>query len=1151
MKSAPSQNKNKSASGKLPRERSFPVVAIGASAGGLEAVTQLLQNLAPHTGMAFIYVQHLSPDHKSILTLLLAKTTSMKVQEVKDKMFIEPNNLYIIPPDKEMVVVDGHMKLTPRTKKRIVHLPIDTFFCSLAEKHQDHAIGIILSGSASDGTRGLTAIKEMGGLTFAQDDSAKFNSMPQSAITAGVVDFVLSPKEIAHELTRLSKYDFGESNALRGDKEDEIENGHSGLKTIVHLLHRETGVDFSHYKMATIKRRVFRRILLHKIKSVKEYAKLIAEKSDEINILYQDLLINVTGFFRDTDAHQYLKTTVFPRLLKSKKAGETLRLWIPACSSGEEAYSIAMSILEIQSNKSLNTPVQIFATDLSEKAIGKARIGEYSANEVGSVSPKRLQRFYSKSGNNYRIAKVIRDMCVFAPHNILRDPPFSRVDFISCCNLLIYLDAIAQKKVITTFHYSLNDGGYLMLGKSETIGASSQLFSITNTKFKIYLRKKNSGSRILPELLPRPASIAEKGIPARFPKNVRTQETGFDQDIDAVILSRYTPAGVVINRAMEILQFRGATDPFLKHSTGKASLNILKMVRPEIAFELRNAISKAVKTKQTVRKARIEMKTDAALTVVDIEVLPLAIEWEEPLLLILFIAAEQVETLFPHEKGKRNSSIKKDRRIKKLEDELTAVRADMHSFTQDQEAFNEELQSTNEEVVSSNEELQSVNEELETSKEEIESANEELTTTNQELQTRNDLLNESYYYSEAIIATIHEPMIILDKYLRIKSASKSFYNTFHVTEKETEGTLLYEVGNKQWNIPRLRELLEDIIPRNSQFQNFEVTHVFPGVGEKIMLLNASRIVQKSHGEQLILLAINDITERAQLQRNEKELLKKDIKESKSYSLTLEKAVEERTMELELANKTLEEKNSELKKMNTELEAFAYVSSHDLQEPLRKIQTFSKRILETEDQNLSEKGKDYFSRMQKAASRMQKLIEDLLAFSHLNIAERKFEMTNLNTIIDEVKNEFKETIEEKNATLEVNRLGEVNLIPFQFHQLMHNLVSNALKFSKPGVPPQIIITSEIEKGNKLKEEKLSPERIYCHISVSDNGIGFDPQYKERIFEVFQKLHSKDEYIGTGIGLAIVKKVAENHNGIITATSKLNKGSTFNIYIPVAG
>lgn len=1134
----------------------FPIAAIGASAGGLEAITQLLKYLPADTGMAFIYIQHLSPDHKSILTALLAKATSMKVQEVKNKMPIVPNNLYVIPPDKAMVLEDGHIKLTPRAKERGINLPIDTFFCSLAEKHKDGAIGIILSGSASDGAIGMKAIKQEGGLTFAQDDSAKFNGMPKSAIAEGVVDFILSPKEIALELARLSKHPFVKNGDKKTSQEDLIDNNNPDLKIMLNLIYKTTGVDFSLYKMNTIKRRIIRRMLLYKIQTLGEYATLLGEKPAEIDILYQDLLINVTRFFRDTDAHRYLKTTLLPKLLKSKKPDEALRIWVPACSTGEEAYSIAMTLLEIMGNKSDCPAIQIFATDLSTKAISKARIGDYSIHDLESVSPARLQRFYTKSGSNYRIAKAVRDLCVFAPHNILNDPPFSRLDFISCCNLLIYLDTSAQKKVIATFHYALNDNGYLMLGKSENIGSSTHFFTGVNKKYKIFVRKKNSGVRTLAALTQRfsrqalPEESQQEGdVVNLIKKRVSGTASALNSAIDAVLVSEFLPASVVINQEMDIQQFRGATDLFLTHPPGKATFNVLKMVRPEIALELRNAISKAIKTKNRVRKSGIEMKMGAEIRIVSLEVAPLNIDWDEPLLLILFTEHDQVEAFLNKINAGKNNSSAKDRRIKKLEEELAAARADMHTYVQEQEAFTEELQSANEEVVSANEELQTVNEELETSKEEIESTNEELTTTNQELQTRNELLHESYEYAEAIIATINEPLLILDQRLCIKSANKAFYNKFKVREEETVGVLLYDLGNKQWNIPRLRELLEEIIPKNAFFNDFELTHDFPGIGEKIMLLNASRIAQKTHQEQLILLAINDITESAALQRKEQERLKKDISESKSYSLKLEKAVEERTKELAQVNETLAEKNTELEKTNKELESFAYISSHDLQEPLRKIQTFAGRILEKENQNLTEKGKEYFHRMLESAKRMQTLIEDLLAYSRAGATENKFEKTDLNDLIEEVKIELKEALLEKQATIEATKSCEINVIPFQFRQLLHNLISNALKFSKPGIPPKIKITSKHAAGRKLKNESLLPEKVYCHLSVSDNGIGFEPEFKNRIFEIFQQLHGKDEYEGTGIGLAIVKKIVENHHGVITATGILNKGARFDIYLPV--
>ncbi len=1144
--------RKKSSPPKEAKENSFSVVAIGASAGGLEAMMELLKYLPANTGMAFIYVQHLSPDHKSMLTEILSGKTKMKVQEIDNMDHIEPDNIFVIPYNKGIEVTDGHIKLIPRSENSTA-ISIDTLFSSLAHAQKERVIGIILSGSASDGTVGIKDIKLQGGLTFAQDDTAKFTSMPHSAIASGAVDFILSPKEIALELARLSRHPFVKpaKSDTKANSEDLIENSNPDLKTILNQLYNTTGVDFSAYKMNTVKRRILRRMLLNKSATLKQYAKLIVQKSEETNILYQDLLINVTSFFRDTDTHKYLKESLFPKLLKRKNTGEALRIWVPACATGEEAYSIAMTLLEIQGSQSTELPVQIFATDLSGPAIGKARMGTYTAQELETVSPKRIQRFFTKADSGFRVNKTVRDMCVFAEHNILSDPPFSRLDFISCCNLFIYLDTAAQKKAINTFHYALNNDGYLMLGKSENISHSVNLFTSANKKHKIFSKKIISGAHRLPELSSRMRHTNEldKNVPNENRivtlANVPTNPQGLDSAIDSVLISAFMPACVVIDHQLEIVQFRGTTDLFLTHPKGRATFNILKMARPEIAFELRSAISQVIKSNKRIRKSGIELRINSGVKIVSIEIVPLPIVWSEPLLLVLFTVHDQSEIFSQQADNADHHSLSKDRRIVKLELELADARAQTIALAQEQEAVTEELPSANEEVVSSNEELQTLNEEMETSKEEIESANEELITTNQELQTRNDLLNESYEYSNAIVSTMHEPMLVLGKDLRVKSANQAFFKKFGVTEEQTLGMLLYELGNNQWDIPALRELLEDIIPKNSQFFNYEVKHTFLNLGEKIMSLNASRVIQNAHREQLILLIIADITEVRQLivdkELREKERLTKEISDRKREKMRLEKAVKERTQELKDANESLEEKNKEL-------EAFAYVSSHDLQEPLRKIQTFAGMILEKENQNLSEKGKKYFLLMQQSADRMRQLINDLLDFSRLNAADRKFEDADLSIIIEEVKADFKDAIAEKNAVVEMKENCSVHIIPFQFRQLMQNLVSNSLKFSNPKAAPHIEIRSRKMAYKDLKMKNLPFHDEYCHISISDNGIGFEEEFSQKVFEVFQKLHGKQEYKGTGIGLAIVKKIVDNHNGTITAKSIVNKGTTFDIYIP---
>jgi two-component system, chemotaxis family, CheB/CheR fusion protein len=864
-------------------ENPFTVVAIGASVGGLEAVSLLLKNLPSDTGMAYIYVQHLNPDHKSILSIILGKITKMPVQDIDDMEHILPNNVYIIPENRMIEVVDGHIKLLTRPKNSSI-ISIDVLFSSLAETHKSNVIGIVLSGNAHDGTLGLNAIKAAGGITFAQDESAQAESMPTSAIASGVVDYVLSPKEIALELVYLSKNKL-QKRAIKEKEELKImDTNNADLNTIFELLRKEVGVDFSHYKMPTIKRRINHRMSQIDIKSIEEYAVFLQKNPTEIPILYKDLLINVTSFFRDADAFDYLKTTLFPKLIRSKNDDEPLRVWVTACSTGEEAYSIAMIIHELQDIKSNKIPVQIFATDLSEACIKHARIGEYAQKDLTFLPEKYITRYFTKSGDKYHIIKELRDMCIFAPQNILRDPPFSRMDFVSCCNVLIYLDSAAQKKVFSTFHFALSEGGYLMLGKAETIGIASSLFTQINNKLKIYTRKKNIGVKKIIELLPRftRTTMANKKVKTVV-KTTNVPQISIENAIDAVLLSDYMPACAVVNKDMEIVQFRGPISQYLEHPSGKASLNIVKMAKSEFAFELRAAILEVIKTKQTVHKSGIDITLNQVLQSLSFEVSLLKIDADEQLLLVVFTVQEQINDFLDTPKEGKDNTTLKDKRIKKLTQELNKIRLEINALNETHEITYEELQAANEEIVSSNEEYQTLNEELETSKEEIEVTNEELTSTNHELQVRNDMLTEAQEYSDAITATIHEPMLILDKNLCVKSANKAFYTKFLVKKEETEGQLLFDFGNNQWNIPLLKTALNNIFSDNKNIENFEVTHTFADIGEKIMRLNARLIIQKANSEQLILLAIEDITTQKHIQDD----LQLTLKEVTDYKYALD------------------------------------------------------------------------------------------------------------------------------------------------------------------------------------------------------------------------------------------------------------------------
>ena len=1255
---------NKKLETKKTIDQSLKIVAIGASSGGLDAMTELLENLTATTGMVFIYISHLIPDQKSLLTVILAKVTKMKVQEVTNKILMKANNVYVIPPGKQMTLLDGHLQLTPRVKKPVTHLPINIFFSSLASVYKHNAVGVVLSGNATDGTKGLMAIKAAGGTTFAQDDSAKYSSMPQSAIATNDVDFILSPALIAKQLIKLSD----QKNSSKKNIEpiqNEIEKTNPFLKSIFNLLYNYAQVDFSYYKMPTIKRRIARQMQLKNVNSLETYAKYLTDHKEEVAELYKDLLINVTEFFRNPDAHQYLKNTLFPKLLKQKTELDKLRIWVPACATGEEAYSIAITLLDIQEEHHSNISFLIFATDLSATAITKARKGEYTKKELINVPQKQLQHYYTKKGDKYTIGKAIKDICVFATHNLLKDPPFSKMDFISCCNLFIYLNETAQKHALTTFHYALNEDGYLMLGKSESIGRSL-LFSQINLPYKIFTRKKTTGLSLLPTLIPKGHQpiVQHTSVKSNLIiKKAQHLNTNLENEIDTILLEKFTPIGVLINHALEIIQFRGTTEPFLKHVTGKATLNILKMAAPEIAFELRHNIPIAIKKGGVTHKKEIELNNLLPYKSIDLTIIALTAEIDEPLLLILFTNIKMVDTYLQIGNSSKQKETVKAKKIQRLEAELLQVRKDVLIYAQQQETYIEELQSSNQEVVSSNEELQSLNEELETTKEEIESTNEELTTTNQELLTRNELLKETYDYAEAIIATLQEPFLILDKHLKIISANQSFYKKFLYTPTETEGVSLFEMGNNDWNTTSVRKLLIEILPKKKQFNNFEIVHNFNKLGKKTMRLSAKILYQKTQKEKLILLSIEDYTERKKsidllLQSEQKfeaavyavqgivwtnnaagemvgiqkgwanltgqkheeykgygwssaihpddiqptilawqnsvknktpfvvehrvklkngkwghflvkaaplfnedgtlrewvgvhtNITKQKEDEQQLLNLTkeLEGKVYTRTKELEIVNQSLQHSNETLLLLNKELNSFGYIASHDLQEPLRKIQSLTNRIIDGKE-NLSAKGNENLERIKNAAYRMQTLIKDLLNYATLENSKNKKEKTDLNIIVEEVKLQLSELINEKKAIITVKPLCNIVAIPQQITQVMLNLISNALKFSVPNTPPHITINSKTVKYNKTTHAGLQKLNEYCCITVKDKGIGFEPQYSKKIFDVFQHLNDKQDYAGTGIGLAIVKKIIENHDGIVTAKSTLGKGSTFEMYIPI--
>ncbi|MGH9589040.1 MAG: chemotaxis protein CheB, partial [Terracidiphilus sp.] len=589
------------------------MVAIGASAGGLEAYKEFVHALPSDTGMAFVLVQHLDPSHESMLTEIIARNTAMPVEEVKAGAKIRPDCVYVIPPNAFMSISDGSFALTERSKGAGGHLAVNFFMRSLAESHGMSAIGIVFSGTGADGMLGLENIKAEGGITFAQEPStARYDGMPRTAIDSGCVDFVLPPKDIAKELVRIRRHPYLSSRdeTAAGHAKDVEESAappthpEEDLTAVLDQLHKSSGVDFSQYKPNTIRRRALRRMVILKLDSVNQYAKYLKGHSEEGDKLFDDVLIPVTSFFRDFEAFEALKTKVYPAIVKGKGNKSAIRMWAPGCSTGEETYSLAMTLLEFLGDRASSFQVQIFGTDLNEKSIEKARTGIYRESIAEEISAERLARFFLKVGGKYRVNKAVRDMCIFARQNLASDPPFSQMDLVACRNLLIYIQPVLQKKIVPILHYALKPSGFLVLGGSESLSAFPDLFSAVDKKHKIF-GKKPSVSRLPYDIgfsyLPSGTNLQ---LPGRAEKTRSSREPELDvqAEADRAILKDHSPAGVVVNRAMEVVHFRGRTAPYLEQTAGKPNLNVLKLARNGLAVELRTLISAAIKKDAPIRR---------------------------------------------------------------------------------------------------------------------------------------------------------------------------------------------------------------------------------------------------------------------------------------------------------------------------------------------------------------------------------------------------------------------------------------------------------------------------------------------------------------------------------------------------------------------
>ena len=741
-----------------------PIVGIGASAGGLEALEVFLRHVPADSGLAWVVIQHLDPTHEAMLVPLLQRNTPIPVEEVRDGVEVQPDHVYVIPRGQDMSVFQGRLQLLPPATKRGLHLPIDFFFRTLAQDRSERAIGVILSGMGSDGTLGLRAIKEKAGAVFVQAlASAKFDGMPRSAIEAGLADVVAPVEELPGRIVTFRKH---APHLLDRDRSFE-EKAKGIFESVIVLLRAHTGNDFALYKRSTLYRRIERRMGLHQISNPAHYVRLLRDNPQEIELLFKELLIGVTSFFRDPTAWDVLKSRVMPELLVNRANGSVLRAWVPGCSTGEEAYSLAIVFKEaIEALKPQNNlTLQIFATDLDREAIDRARVGHFPDNIAADVSAERLRRFFVRDERGYRVSKDIREMVVFAPQNVIMDPPFTRLDFLSCRNLLIYLSAELQRRLVPLFHYTLVHDGVLLLGSAETVGAFTNLFAPLDNKTRLYKRLGSSAHPAAQQLafggrLPRPEpeddAAAEPYVSHRTAPNIQTL-------VDRVLVQRFSPLGILCNEQGDVLYVSSRAGKYFEPAVGKANLNVFAMAREGLRYELSKSFAAALRDDSEKLVRRVKVGTNGGTQIVTLTVQRLK-QPKELAGSVIVVLADADATARPP----KLTRVSEPKRVNELRVELERAQEDIQTTREEMQTSQEELKSTNEELQSTNEELQSTNEELTTSKEEMQSLNEELQTVNHELQAKVDELSRSNNDMKNLLNSTDIATLFLDGSLRVR-----------------------------------------------------------------------------------------------------------------------------------------------------------------------------------------------------------------------------------------------------------------------------------------------------------------------------------------------------------------------------------------------
>jgi two-component system, chemotaxis family, CheB/CheR fusion protein len=1074
--------------------RPAAVVAIGASAGGLAAIKRLLAATPGDAGLAIVVVVHLSPDHESHLVDLLQPHAHMPVVQIAATTTLERDHVYVIPPNANVSSVDTHLRLSALESDRRERAPIDHFFRTLAQTHDGHSIGIVLTGTGSDGTLGLRRIKERGGLTIAQDpNEAEYDGMPQAAIASGMVDLVLGVDEIPKAIVHFARTDPAD---LVGADDPVAQERR--LAQLLALIRTRTGRDFGRYKRSTLLRRLARRMQVHQRERLDDYLDLVRRNPLELETLADEFLVTVTEFFRDPDVFSELERTVLPRLFEEKGPEDAVRVWSVGCASGEEAYSLAILLLERAATLEAPPSLQVFASDLHEASLRRARDGVYPETIEAVVDEGRLRRYFVREHGTFRIRKEVREKILFTSHNVLADAPFSRLDLIVCRNLLIYLDRSVQRDVIDLFHYALRPGGYLLLGPAEGIEPDGS-FTVERKAVSLFRKRPGGGARGLPLALPALAPAPRVGsLPGPAP---RPRHAASFADVHHEMLDRLGPPSLLVGGDNSLLHLSQRAGDYLYHPGGGPTDDALKLLREEFRLEFRGALHAARTSNAPVRSAPVAFERDGVRRRVVLDIRPARDPRHAGVLLVLFDEAtwSSDATAGSVDAGEGTAADV----IASLENDLEATRDRLRAIVEETESNNEEMRASNEELQSMNEELRSAMEELETSKEELQSVNEELITVNEENRHKVAELAQLGNDLQTLMSATEIATLFLDRDLRILRFTPrvaALFNVRHSDRGRPLRDLTHRFGGHDL-AHDAESVLRRLVPVERELDSDDG-------GSYLTRIHPYRTVDDRIDG--VVVTFVDITQHKAAERHVREV-----------NARLEELVAQRTTELRHANE--------------ELETFNYSVSHDLRAPLRGVQRFGRAVLDQHAGGLDDEGRDLLRQLLAAARRMGDQIDGLLELTSVGRSEVRREAVDVGALAEDLAHELQVRDPERRVDVAI----DANVVVQGDRRLLRialgNLLSNAWKFTRDARDARIAVGARREADASVVE-------------VRDNGVGFDARHARHLFDPFHRLPTAAAFEGTGIGLALVRRIAERHGGSVDATAEVGGGATFALRLP---